>query len=90
MITVTENTGTYMAKRGKERSDLVERLKVLGSVIFFAVCGLVLTAVAFWGSWGWVFSLAGAVVLVLLFLFWPYITSLVSSKFRHKPKRALE
>jgi hypothetical protein len=82
MITVTEDFGGYMPKREKERSDLMERLKVLGSVAFYALCGLALTALLFLGPYGWVFTIVGVLVLVLLFLFWPRVTSL----FRRKPK----
>lgn len=86
IITVTEESGGYMAKRAKDHSDLVERLKVVGSVAFFAICGLALTVLALWGTSGWIYSMVGIAILVLLFLFWPKITTLFWSITRRKPK----
>ena len=78
-----------MAKRARKMSnDLIERLKVVGSVSFFALCGLALTALALWGPYGWIFSLLGIILLVLVFLFWPHIPPLFRSLVHPKPRRA--
>jgi len=85
MSTVTKDSGGYMPKRAKSvGSDLRERLRVVGSMLLFAICGFILMALLFVGAHGWLLSLGAVVVFVLLFLFWPHITSLV----HHKPKRA--
>jgi hypothetical protein len=91
IITVIKDSGGYMAKRARTPvSDSVERAKVVGSVLFFGLCGLALTAVMLVGPYGWIFSLVGAILLVLAFIFWPFIISVFWSVFQHKPKRAMK
>lgn len=75
-----------MAKRAKTDNDTIERLKVVGSVLFFVLCGLALTALTLWGPYGWVSGMIGALLLILAFVFWPAIISL----FQHRPKRAIK
>lgn len=87
---MTEDSGGYMAKRAKTGSDLAERAKIVGSVAFFVLCGLGLTALLFTGPYGWIFSLGGIALLVAIFLFWPFISSLALSLVQHKPKRAMK
>lgn len=79
-----------MPKRLKDDNDLVDRLQVVGSVALSGLCGLGLIMLLLWGPYGWILSLIGLVLWIAAFLFWPRITSLFWSIFRHKPKRAID